>query len=253
MNLLTCLYKFIVRYFFNKNIKTSYFQIRWDSRSSEKEYLVLSELSRGFLVQVKDRSEGTRGTKCYSYRRLAELNDDIYVLNQYHFVGIRTNGLIKAFFIELLGLKRAKYRWLYRKQFDFNAKPLIKKDRHMILKIIVEKQLSESRARFHHLNVMGYLEGKKWMYHPNKSRDLSFIKFCLESWAETGELIREKDNGWFKLGPKAIETIERMEREEQVHQDNVHQAKHIKYLTICLVVVGVVQAIATAYQAFKAL
>ncbi|HIF9152451.1 TPA: hypothetical protein ACX6PW_003976 [Photobacterium damselae] len=45
-----------------------------------------------------------------------------------------------------------------------------------------------------------------WLNHPNKDRDIALIKLCLESWAETGELTPEKDNGWFKVGPKAVAT-----------------------------------------------
>ncbi|MFW1382940.1 hypothetical protein ACEWA1_22585 [Vibrio parahaemolyticus] len=254
--MLSVLCKRVLSYFFKRNerneARNNHYQIRWDNADTGDEYLITSLLKNGVEVQVKNRSKGTRYRKYLAYQRLVKLKNEIYVLNYYHFLTIFTNGLFCGLVNDLLGYKKLWCRWKHRKQFDFNAKPLLKKDRHMILKAIVEKQLVEPRYRFHRLNVMPLLEGGMWIHHPNKNRDIAFIKLCLESWAETGELTPEKDNGWFKIGPKAIETIERMEREELIHNDNVKQANHIKYLTVCLVLVGIVQAVATAYQAYNA-
>ncbi len=254
--MLLMIYKKVLSYFFKRNERNeannNYYQIRWDNEDTGDEYLITSLLRKGVEVQVKNRSKGTRYQKYFAYQRLVALKNKVYVLNRYHFLTICTDGLLGAFVCDLFAYKKLLCRWRHRKQFDFNSKPLLKKDRHMILKAIVEKQLVEPRARFHRLNVMPLLEGGMWLNHPNKDRDIALIKLCLESWAETGELTPEKDNGWFKVGPKAVETIERMEREELVHSDNVKQANHIKYLTVCLVLVGVVQAVATAYQAYKA-
>ncbi|UQA50992.1 hypothetical protein [Vibrio sp. ED002] len=250
--MLFMLYKRVLSYFFKRNEdRNNYYQIRWENEDTGDEYLITSLLKKGVEVQVKNRSKGTRDRKYFAYQRLTALKTEIYVLNYYHFLTICTHGLFYGFVSDLFGYKKLLCRWKHRKQFDFNAKPLLKKDRHMILKAIVEKQLVEPRARFHRLNVMPLLEGGMWLHHPNKDRDIAFIKLCLESWADTGELTLEKDNCWFKVGPKAVETIERMEREELVHNDNVKQANHIKYLTVCLVLVGIVQAIATAYQAYN--
>ncbi|WP_305841854.1 hypothetical protein [Photobacterium leiognathi] len=250
------LYKRVLKYFFKQNerneARCNYYQIRWDDERTGDEYLITALLKKGVEVQIKNRGKGTRYIKRLAYHRLIGLKNEMYVLNYYHFLTICTDGLFRGFITDFFGYKKLLCRWKHRKQFDFNAKPLLKKDRHMILKAMVEKQLVEPKTRFHRLNVMALLEGGMWLHHPNKDRDITFVGLCLESWAETGELTSEKDSGWFKVGPKAVETIERMEREEQVHNDNVKQANHIKYLTLCLVLVGVVQAIVTAYQAYNA-
>ncbi|MEG3768771.1 hypothetical protein [Alteromonas sp. 14N.309.X.WAT.G.H12] len=163
-----------------------------------------------------------------------------------HFYGpydLKYKSLTSYFFEGVLPIDKLKIAFGKLDQFIFNRKGLIRSERIDTLKIILEKTIESQNFKFNEISLATMLHTQKWVFHPDKERQLSYSKLLLESLVESGELI--KVDFQYKLSPKALSTISDYEDELKKHNQNLAQSKSMKWLTIVLIIVAVVQTTVT--------
>ncbi|MGR0482764.1 MAG: hypothetical protein ACTFAL_15555 [Candidatus Electronema sp. V4] len=139
-------------------------------------------------------------------------------------------------------------------QFFYNQKTLALKERTDVLKILVERYIKEPDDAFGEFKLVEILHGQRWIKHQDSAKQLAHARIILDSLYESGELQFVRDNNsqfptnlynLYKLTGKALITLETYEREENRHNQT-------RNLTIALVIVGIIQAIAGLVQAYIA-
>lgn len=76
---------------------------------------------------------------------------------------------------------------------------------------------------------------------------MSYYTLLLDSMKEARDLETTQHHG-YKLKPRALNTVFSFELEEQRHADNRNTQNRIFWLTAVLIVIGIVQAGAAAYE-----
>ncbi|MDM7853269.1 hypothetical protein [Pseudochrobactrum kiredjianiae] len=76
---------------------------------------------------------------------------------------------------------------------------------------------------------------------------MTYYTLLLDSMKEVQDLEKTQHHG-YALKPQALNTITSFDLEEQRHTDNQNTQKRIFWLTVVLIVVGIVQAGAVAYD-----
>lgn len=159
-----------------------------------------------------------------------------------HFFGaydLKYKSLTSYFFSGVLPVDRCKI-WLGKlDQFLFNRKGLIRSERIDTLKLILERTIENRNFKLNEISLATMLHTQKWVFHPDKERQLSYGKLLLESLVESGELIKERYE--YKLSAKALITISDYEDESKRHNQNLAQSKSMKWLTIVLIIVAIAQ------------
>ncbi len=132
-------------------------------------------------------------------------------------------------------------------QFFYNQKTLALKERTDVLKILVERYIKNPDIAFDKFKLVEIIHGQRWNMHPDRDKQLDHARIILDSLKESGE-IRDVQKGklfTYELTGKALITLETYEREENRHNQT-------RNLTIALVIVGIIQAIAGLIQAYIA-
>lgn len=122
----------------------------------------------------------------------------------------------------------------------FNKNPLQSKKRTEILKIILEEHASRS-SEFNVVSLMVHIHSSKYFNHPDKDAATSLLNLYLESFVESGEIIKTKGIN-YKLTGKAIVTLEAYENAEEKHAENIRLQKVITFATIVIMLLAAIQA-----------
>ncbi|WP_429124550.1 hypothetical protein [Aeromonas allosaccharophila] len=125
-------------------------------------------------------------------------------------------------------------------QSIFNKKSLQKNKRTDILKILVE-QYSTRNAEFNIVSLMMHIHSSKYFNHPDKDTATSLLKLYLNSFVESGEVIKTQGIN-YKLTGKAIVTLENYENEERKHKENLRLQRIITFTTIIMALLAAIQA-----------
>ena len=203
-------------------------------------------LQKGVLGKYWERNKAY-GEVCIPFSLLKE-----YELDITHFLGIydlKYSSFLQYFLEGIIPVDRVKILLGKVQQFLFNQKELVRSERIEVLKLILEESLDARNYEITSISLSTLLYTQKWVFHPDKGRQLEYNKLLLESLAETGDL--EKCDVGFKLASKALATISQYEEDQKKHRENVGQAKAMKWLTIALIFVGLVQAGVTLYGIFQ--
>lgn len=176
-----------------------------------------------------------------------------YLLGEYelditYFYGpydLRYESIFQYFYEGLIPVDKIKILIGKGHQFLFNKKELIRSERVEVLKLLLEKELDNNSHGYctSAINLSTLLYTARWVFHPDKSRQLRYNDLLLKSILLSGDL--ERCNNGFKLSPQALVTISNYEEEQRKHRENVAQAKAMKWLTVGLMIVGVIQAVIT--------
>ncbi|WP_157774592.1 hypothetical protein [Aeromonas sp. CA23] len=132
------------------------------------------------------------------------------------------------------------------KEFDvitqsiFNKKSLQKNKRTDILKILVERY-STRNTEFNIVSLMMHIHSSKYFNHPDKDTATSLLKLYLNSFVESGEVIKTQGIN-YKLTGKAIVTLENYENEERKHKENLRLQRIITFTTIIMALLAAIQA-----------
>lgn len=125
-------------------------------------------------------------------------------------------------------------------QLRFNKHPLQKKKRTEILKILIE-QHSSKNSEFNVVSLMVLIHTSKYFNHPEKDIATSLLKLYLDSFVESGEVIRTQGIN-YKLTGKAIVTLEAYENEEEKHSENIRLQGILTFTTIVIMLLAAIQS-----------
>lgn len=169
-----------------------------------------------------------------------------YELDITHFYGrhdLHYGSIAQYFWEGIVPVDKAKILIGKGSQFLFNKKELVRSERIEALKIILEKELDQRQYEISSVALSSLLYTEKWVFHPDKSRQLRYNDLLLSSLHDSGDL--EKTQYGFRLSSKALVTIAQYEEDQKKHRENISQAKSMKWLTLALIFVGLIQALVT--------
>lgn len=216
-------------------------------------YIYLREESgqRRFIVQEMDKG-GVGGLWFETERQDGEaralLNSQLAKLRptfRYHFRGYTYQyesplRLITA--LATLHPQRHVIRDKYL-QSKFNKIPLVRADRMTVLRVFLEKTLRKSDFSASYVGLMDIMYSRRFVFHPDEEETGAYYEILLESLVTSGDLRR--DNAFYRLEPKALATLQNYEEQEQRHRDMDNQQSLLGWLTAALVIVGILQVLAT--------
>lgn len=125
-------------------------------------------------------------------------------------------------------------------QFLFNRRDLALGERMRVLKILVEKGVEPPQVGVTEVSLPGLLHGSRWILHPDRDRQQAHARLVLDSLTDSGEL--RKDAGKYFITEKALKTLTSYESDAARHEQILAQSRHMKWLTLALIFVGVIQA-----------
>jgi hypothetical protein len=166
-----------------------------------------------------------------------------YELDITHFYGrydLRYGSITQYFWEGIVPVNKTKILIGKGSQFLFNKKELVRSERIEVLKVILEKELDQRQYEISSVALSTLLYTEKWVFHPDKSRQLRYNDLLLRSLHESGDL--EKTQYGFRLSSKSLVTIAQYEEDQKKHRENISQAKSMKWLTVALIFVGLIQA-----------
>ena len=127
-------------------------------------------------------------------------------------------------------------------QFFFNRKQIAIPKRTKLLSKIVSKQLMDNSTPVSTMNMMTYLYSEKWLFHPQKDILRKELNLYLDSFAESGELVKANNSQEYRITGKAIATLDSYEIEERRHSDNKKIQRIVIFLTFILAFFAAVQS-----------
>lgn len=169
-----------------------------------------------------------------------------YELDITHFYGrydLRYGSIAQYFWEGIVPIDKAKVLIGKGNQFLFNKKELIRSERVEVLKLILEKELDQRQYETSSVALSTLLYTEKWVFHPDKTRQLRYNELLLHSLHGSGDL--EKTQYGFRFSAKALATIAQYEEDQKKHRENIAQARSMKWLTVALIFVGLIQALVT--------
>lgn len=198
--------------------------------------------------------EGVTGKYWANGEEFGRVSIPFYLMGDYelditHFYGrydLRYRSITQYFWEGIVPVDKTKILIGKGSQFLFNKKELVRSERVEVLKIILEKELDQLQYEISSVALSTLLYTEKWVFHPDKSRQLRYNDLLLRSLHESGDL--EKTQHGFRLSSKALVTIAQYEEDQKKHRENISQAKSMKWLTVALIFVGLIQAFVTLWE-----
>ncbi|MCW5206572.1 hypothetical protein VU08_06555 [Desulfobulbus sp. F5] len=154
-------------------------------------------------------------------------------------------------------LKERLIQYLFDRKSKESALPL----RINLLRLLIElreKGLSDESPKYlfqqgDSYNIDGILTklyGSKWVLSKHQYKLKEKLQLAIDSFVETGELSLTQESQYlhnrlkfYLVTGKAFATLSQYEEDERRHKENYKSQKSISYLTVALVLVGILQAI----------
>lgn len=192
---------------------------------------------------------GVTGKYWVSNEECGRVSIPFYLLGDHelditHFYGrydLRYGSLAQYFWEGIVPVDKAKILIGKGSQFLFNRKELVRSERVEVLKLILEKELDQRQYETSSIALSSLLFTEKWVFHPDKTRQLRYNELLLKSLQESGDLAQTQHG--FRLSPQALATIAQYEEDQKKHRESIAQATSMKWLTLALIVVGLIQAL----------
>lgn len=127
-------------------------------------------------------------------------------------------------------------------QMRFNRLRLVRKDRIEILRLVLESSIEKASFQTSSVTLAANLYSNRLFFHPEKEQMINHCSLLLESLVASGDLAHK--DGVYKLAPKALHTLSQYEEDDRRHKDMLAQQKALKWLTLSLIFVGLLQAYA---------
>lgn len=153
--------------------------------------------------------------------------------------------------------KFLRYRWSFwpwiRVTYDrylqsrFNKRELPRQDRMKVLRYILAETVRDQAFQTHLTSLLTHFYTVRWVHRRDNEELMTYYTLLLDSMKEAQDLEETQQHG-YKLKPQALNTITSFDLEEQRHTDNYNTQNRIFWLTVVLIVVGIVQAWAAAYD-----
>jgi hypothetical protein len=209
-------------------------------------FLVVKEINGNTITGIQWNGDRFDKEKIIS---LFEINK--YQIKITHYYGLYTTKYSSvwdflAFGITKYEVIKCNFHKLFSRtsQFVFTKKKLATFDRIEILRSILDLYFSSTHNGFSSLDIMTKLYSLNWVIHPESEQQQYKIELFLKSFVESGEL--EIFNGYeYSVNGKAITTLSEYEEQERKHSEAQRMQKQMVWLTLAIVLVGIMQAIIT--------
>lgn len=126
------------------------------------------------------------------------------------------------------------------KQYSFNRRTLSRAERMHALRLLVDQRIERRDASISYVGLMSKMYTMRAFLHPDKDELQNYCELLLNSLVASDDLRRE--DGSYKVNPKALVTLSQWEEENRRHRDSVAQQRWIKIFTILLAIAAVIQA-----------
>ena len=191
--------------------------LKWNGNQYEEEFsLKVSEIS-----DYKFRVTHYYGLADIYYKSIYDLTWNYYTRMVY--IKINSIRLLSSF-----------------SQYFFNKKRLVTKKRMELLQFMLDIHLDGEGGPIHLIDLMTKLYSFRWVLHPSADDQENKLRIYLDSLVESGEI--KNNNGNYLITGKAISTIENYEKDEQRHNESVKLQRRLVWLTLILVLVGLIQS-----------
>ncbi|WP_163132981.1 hypothetical protein [Agarivorans sp. Alg241-V36] len=192
------------------------------------------------LSGKKWQGEQTDDIASIDYQELKNSNTYLDITHFYNIYDFKFSSLKAYFFRSILPIN--KFRVLLDKAgiFAANRKKLVRTERMETLQLILERTIDDMNYKVNAVSMMNLLHSQIWVYHPDRNRQISYNDLLLKSLMKTGEL--KLVDGSYQITEIALDTLSSHELELKKHKQTLNQAKAITWLTLVLIVVGVIQA-----------
>ncbi len=138
-------------------------------------------------------------------------------------------------------------RWpqLYRiaqrvRQFLFNRKKLVRVDRMLALRHLVEQRIGRRDARSSPVQLISEIHSFRAFHHPSIDEQLGYGSLLMDSLVASGDLSHEQ--GSYKVLPKALVTLAQYDEDNRRHRDNNIIQWLVVWLTIILAIAAAIEA-----------
>jgi hypothetical protein len=128
----------------------------------------------------------------------------------------------------------------------YNKKRLVREERMELLRHLLGRKIDNPKDEIYPLLLAVQKYSRKWLYHPNKDKHKAHLELVLDSFVNSGELIKKNMN--YVVTCKALVTLSKFEFNVQRHQDQIKTAKVGNRLTWAIVVVGVAGILSQAWM-----
>ncbi|MBY3314750.1 hypothetical protein [Rhizobium laguerreae] len=133
-------------------------------------------------------------------------------------------------------------------QARFNRKELTRRDRMKVLAHILAATIEKRSYETEETDLLTRFYSARWVHRPDKDELMTYYRLLLESLKASGDLADGRHG--FRLNPQALNTIADFEQEDRRHRDNYLTQRGIFWLTIVVMLGGLIQAGAAAYGAW---
>lgn len=116
-----------------------------------------------------------------------------------------------------------------------------------VLRYILSETVKDRAFQTHSTSLLTHFYTVRWLHRSDMQELMTYYTLLLDSMKEAQDLEETQHHG-YKLKPQALNTITSFDLEDQRHDDNKKTQKGIFWLTMVLMVVGIVQAGAAAYD-----
>lgn len=125
-------------------------------------------------------------------------------------------------------------------QYQFNRQHLVRRDRIEILRYVYEASLDTPAREVSSTDLAATLYTNRLFFHPDRTRMLNHCRMLLDSLVATTDL--RFTGAGYTISTSALNTLSQHEEDERRHRDMFSQQRALNWLTVMLIVVGLVQA-----------
>jgi hypothetical protein len=125
-------------------------------------------------------------------------------------------------------------------QYQFNRRHLVRRDRIEILRYLYETRLENASREVSSVSLATKLYTNRVFFHPDKNKMLNHCRMLLDSLVESGDL--QLNGAAYSITSHALTTLSQHEEEDRRHRDMLSQQRGLKWITVALIAVGLLQA-----------
>lgn len=129
-------------------------------------------------------------------------------------------------------------------QFLFDRKDLGLTERVETIQALVQASIDDPNFRVTEVSLPALLHGHRWILHRDRKRQQAYARHLLASFEDSGE-VKKDQNGAYAITGKALTSLSRYQTEKQRHDQMLAQSRHMKWLTLALILVGLASVFVT--------
>lgn len=135
-----------------------------------------------------------------------------------------------------------------RKQAKFNKLELTRHERMQVLTYIKDRTMKDRQYIARVTDLLTQFYSIRWVHRPDQDELKTYYTFLLDALKDSGDL--ESIEYGYRLKARALNSITAFAQEERRHSENQNVQRGIFWLTVVLMIVGIVQGVSATWEAF---